>query len=742
MKKQLLRLYHFFPIQLLLMHFRRYQILLVFWFILFSTVNGNFASVFGAASLILAPEYLGKVSFYSASILGFAMGVFVMSWNITTFILHSKRFKFLATTTQPFFKYCLNNSLIPLSFLIFMLVKEINYQKFNELTGTTNILFLIEGFLVGYLLCIFISFFYFFNADKTILRDMQRKMGVPRKILYQIMTKEAQVDEDALPVGSYLNTVWKIRRARNVDHYNKFFLDSIFKKHHFAATLTVGFALILLIIMGYLTSYQVFRIPAAASVLGFFSVLIAFSGAFVYMMRSWAIPVIAGATLLLNWMITHQVIDTRSKAYGMDYLNPAQRPAYNFAHFNQLFNTRQVDSDMYRTRQILERWKARVAPEGGRPKMILINVSGGGSRAASWTMNVLQYADSILGGGLMKHTVLITGASGGIMGASYFRELYLEKQEGKPIDLYSKEYTADISSDLLNAVLSSYAINDFFTPFHHFHIGKNQYPVDRGYAFEQQLETNLDGVLNKTIGDYAEPERNAEIPMLIYNSTVTEDGRLMIISPQPVSYLTAPQYEHYNRAVRDIDGIDFCRFFAGQDPLDLRVTSAIRMCATFPYVLPNVYLPSNPIVDVMDAGLRDNFGEQTSLRFLHVFASWINANTSGVIFIQIRDSKKNDILPIESKGLGGILMEPLFTLQHNLSAFQDFNQDELYSNAEKLIHVDMNRLIFQYVPETHDKTAALNLHLTSREKVDIAAALYNSTNRSAFRFLAREMRQP
>jgi len=741
MKTFLYRAYHFFPIQLLLLHFRKYQILLVFWLILFSTVAGGFAKVFGAVSLFLAPEYLGRVSFSSTLILGFATGVFVMSWHITTFILHSKRFKFLATTTQPFFKYCLNNSIIPLAFLIFLLFREIWYQKYNELSDATTILLLIEGFLLGFLFCIFISFFYFFNADRTILRDMQRKMGGTKKILYQIMTKEAQVDEDALPVDRYFNSVTSVKKARNVDHYNKFFLDSIFKKHHFATFITIGAALVLIIIMGYLTQYEVFRIPAAASVLAFFSVLIAFSGAFVYMFRSWAILIIALLVLLLNWLLANGIIDTRSRAYGLNYLNVTQRPVYSFDHFNQIFNKKQFRSDKRNTEKILDRWKDRVAPEGNKPKLIVINVSGGGSRSATWTMNVLQRADSLLHGQLMTHTVLITGASGGMVGATYFRELYLEKLEGKPIDLYNGQYTTNVSKDLLNAIFSSFAINDFFTPFLHFKIGQNKYPIDRGYAFEQQLENNLGGVLNKTIGDYAAPETEALIPMLIFNSTITEDGRRMIISPEPVSYLTFPEYKYPNRSVRDIDGIDFCRFFKNQDPLDLRVTTAIRMSATFPYVLPNVYLPSNPTIDVMDAGLRDNYGQETSLRFLHVFSRWINENTSGVLFIQIRDTKKDEIMPIEKQtDLDNIVLDPLFTIQQNWTAMQDFNQDDLYAYAEEFLHVRMDRIIFQYVPEGSDQTAALNWHLTSREKADIAAALYNPTNRSSMRFLLHSMR--
>ena len=100
--------YYSFPIQLLVLHVRKYQVLLVFWFILFSTVRGDFMSTFGADSLFLAPEYLGAVNFLSAGIVGMATAVFIMSWHITTFILQSHQFKFLATTSKPFLKYFIN----------------------------------------------------------------------------------------------------------------------------------------------------------------------------------------------------------------------------------------------------------------------------------------------------------------------------------------------------------------------------------------------------------------------------------------------------------------------------------------------------------------------------------------------------------------------------------------------------------------------------------------------------------
>ena len=85
-------IFYSFPIQLVILHFRKYQILLIFWAVLVSGVDSGFMKSFGADSLFFVPEYLGEVNALSAAVVGVAMGVFFMSWNITTFILHTKRF--------------------------------------------------------------------------------------------------------------------------------------------------------------------------------------------------------------------------------------------------------------------------------------------------------------------------------------------------------------------------------------------------------------------------------------------------------------------------------------------------------------------------------------------------------------------------------------------------------------------------------------------------------------------------
>src|SRR5437764_2050345 len=137
MKAWLRGFYYSLPIQLLFLHFRRYQVLLVFWFMLFSIVDGVFMKSFGADSLYLAPEYLGNVTAISFAVVGIAIGMFIMSWHVTTFILFIRNFKFLATTTNPFLRYCINNSVIHMVFLVFYFFKDLHFDHFKAIISTT-----------------------------------------------------------------------------------------------------------------------------------------------------------------------------------------------------------------------------------------------------------------------------------------------------------------------------------------------------------------------------------------------------------------------------------------------------------------------------------------------------------------------------------------------------------------------------------------------------------------------------
>jgi hypothetical protein len=63
-----------------------------------------------------------------------------------------------------------------------------------------------------------------------------------------------------------------------------------------------------------------------------------------------------------------------------------------------------------------------------KPKLVILNTSGGGLRSALWTFTVLSNANEKLKSKLSQNLQMITGASGGMIGAAYFREIQLRKK--------------------------------------------------------------------------------------------------------------------------------------------------------------------------------------------------------------------------------------------------------------------------------------------------------------------------
>ena len=266
-----------------MLHLRKYQVLLLFWFVLGSAINGDFLSTFGADSLFLAPEYLGNVNAVSAAFVGIATAIFFMSWHITTFILHSKQFKFLATTSKPFLKYFLNNSVIPVLFLVFYCIKAIQFDRSRELMTIGEILVLIAGFVVGFLLLTITSLVYFFGAEKTMMRKMEPVLLNPTRYLTQFGQGGSHYHEKGmLRIEWFFNTRFKLKKPRNISHYSQEFIDTIFKRHHFSAVISIILAFLFLAMLGMFQENDVFKLPAAAGILILFSILIAASGALAY----------------------------------------------------------------------------------------------------------------------------------------------------------------------------------------------------------------------------------------------------------------------------------------------------------------------------------------------------------------------------------------------------------------------------------------------------------------------------
>ncbi|MCH2043884.1 MAG: patatin-like phospholipase family protein [Saprospiraceae bacterium] len=750
MKKRFTALYYSFPIQLVIIHFRSNLLLVFLWLLLFSIVAGGFARNMGFHYLFLDPEYLGHVNFWSFFIVGITFGIFSVAWNATTYVLNSHRFPFLASLNRPFAKFTFNNGLVPFFFTVFYLVNIVQFQWYNEFVADYSILFYCLGFLAGLLSMLLLTTIYFQYTNKDIISYDQKKRLKLSKMLKSLVVKhrERQLQlakhdpyKDAWRVDYFLTETFKLRIVRDVRHYNFELLERIFRQNHINAIVIQSISIAALILMGALVENPYFRIPTAASILILLSIITTIIGALTYWLQEWRTLFLLAIIFFVNKMMGLGWFYYANKGYGLDYKVPPT--SYTYAKLDSLCNKEQYLKDFNNTEKILENWRKKFGTSRllRKPRLVVICTSGGGLRASLFTMQALREIDKQLNGKLMKHTMLITGSSGGMLGAAYFRELYHQKQLGTSVDLQDPIYLENISKDIANAMSFTFIVNDIFIPWVNCNVNGYTYKQDRGYIFEQQLIENCGGLLGNDIAYYKEPEEKAIIPMMFVTPVLVNDGRQLVISPHKVSYMMRPPFLfEVEEELGEVDAVDFGALLENHNPYNMRFASALRMNATFPLFLPSAHLPTKPAMEVTDAGVRDNYGVEAMARFLTIYRNWIRKNTSGVTIIQIRANQKISKLP--KRKIHGLMdaFNPISSIL-NVDNVQDFHHDNSIAYVKSKIGYDKVDIVrFMYSPSKLDEKASLSLHLTQREKNDILSALYLEGNQESLKKLKESIK--
>lgn len=742
MKKQILdRWIYAFAFQLVIMHLKKNQVLMAYWVLLFGFTGGWFANKFGIPYLFLDPEYMGHVGGRAFLIMGLATGAFIMAFNISGFILNSFRFPFLASLSKTFQKWILNNFIIPCSYLIFYIVCVFRFQYYNQLKEPTEILINIGCFLIGVFAIVYSTWKYFLITNKDIYKlfgveDSEKETAAPLQIGKR---RKSRPDSRHWRVETYLTIPLKTNLVRDTSHYKPHMLQSVLKQNHINAAVVELLIFLTFIGLGVFRDYELFRIPAGASILLLFTMILMLSGVFRYWLRAWANTAIVGVFLLLNFLSQYEVFNPSNKAYGLDYSKP--KPAYSVSEAEKFYTDSIFNHDRKQTLDILEKWKATLSgEENQKPKMILLCVSGGGLRSSLFTFSVMMSIDSATGGKLMPHTRLISGSSGGLIGAAYYRSLYLEKKDSL-LSKRSLDYRNNTGKDLLNAVAFGFVVSDLFLNLQTIKDSTGRYIKDRAYAFEQQLNENTGFLLDKSMQYFSGPESEAAIPMMVIAPVIINDGRTFLISSTPVSYLLQAYSRQNNPFVSIPDGIEINHFFKDLNPGHLKLTSALRLNATFPYILPAASLPTEPAIEVMDAGIRDNYGIINAVRFLYAFKDWIEQNTSGVILVQIRDNyKKTKVDFSTSNTFWQKLTSPLKNATGNFILMQDYQNDQLLINASAWFKGELDFVMFE-MPQLDEKIS-LSLHLTNREKNFILDCVMNPFNRQSLMKLESHLNTP
>ncbi len=736
-------IYYSFMVQLILLHLKRHPILLSFWLLLFLSVTGVVGRVFGIPYLFLDPEYLGKVDFISFFIVGLCLGGFIMTFHIVSYMLNSYRFPFLATLHYPFYTYLINNSIIPLAFVLTYIISIYRFESsyLSGLSISFNIFSLLLALLAMWGL--FLAYFTSFNVNITKLESQSNEkkedgQEAPQNVSWEKLIRTARI----WPVENFISRKLRVRPVRGVEHYDTALLIRIFKQHHLTAFIIQILSLGILIFLGYFIEYPVFIIPAAGSVIILLATLMMFEGALSFWSRGWRFLAYTALFVLFSLLIRYGWADHRNEAYGLDYQVPP-RP-YISDTLAKINSFQAIEEDRKESLEILNNWFRKIIKKEGlarKPKMIFIAASGGGSRASAWSMAVMQKIDSTLPDRIFDHTMLMTGASGGMLGTAYYRELKYRQKKGEKIDPNAVKFYQNISKDLLNPLTEALVVNDFLFPWRTVTIDGKKYHKDRAYIFEHYFNINTEGVLDKRLMDYAIPEHEAAIPMMILSPTIINDERFLFISTHSVRYLTRPLRQDPTLSNASVDAVDFQSYFNYCHCENIKFTTALRLNATYPYILPPAQLPSIPSMQIMDAGIRDNYGIEAISRFLLTFSDWIDRNTSGVIIIGINAvNNDNPQVAVEkAPSLSRRILYPLWNLYYNWVQIQEYNNHYKIDHLSRLLEVPIDFIEFNYLPGKSERSASMSFHLTEGEKENIRNATREIPNLEALERLKRSL---
>jgi hypothetical protein len=265
---------------------------------------------------------------------------------------------------------------------------------------------------------------------------------------------------------------------------------------------------------------------------------------------------------------------------------------------------------------------------------IIVAAAGGGSQAAAWTTKVISELAAQIPShagerdGFADNVALISGVSGGSVGALYVGAALSGKLDDdlnkQPSNGFDYDAACDPSAPrrphtplvLASLLARQSSIDDIawalvnpdvwhvLQPFFRDQI------MDRGWALERSIEERTH--LQETyLPDWAARAADAErpFPAFIFNATSAESG-------WPVALSTAdfPSSRNLRARTRKVQSI--AKLFDGN--VKLRVSTAARLSATFPYVSPAARPErwGREPHHLVDGGIYDNFGLLAAMDWL------------------------------------------------------------------------------------------------------------------------------
>jgi hypothetical protein len=258
-------------------------------------------------------------------------------------------------------------------------------------------------------------------------------------------------------------------------------------------------------------------------------------------------------------------------------------------------------------------WASRY-DQNAAPAMILATASGGGIVAAGWTARALAGLDESLGEQFTNSLALVSGVSGGSVGAMYFLDrLPADRQlddaaRARIVDGAEASALGAVGWGLVYPDLWRALAGPVFATV-------SDLAFDRGWAIEQAWRRWL--VPSKeplSLVGWREGVARGSRPASIFNATLVETGERLMLTPQDT------KSEHGARGFLDLYANECPRETPGCRS-DVAILTAARLSATFPYVSPMArgrWLETRDALPyhTADGGYYDNSGVLSAIQWL------------------------------------------------------------------------------------------------------------------------------
>ncbi|MBS1830463.1 MAG: patatin-like phospholipase family protein [Acidobacteria bacterium] len=328
---------------------------------------------------------------------------------------------------------------------------------------------------------------------------------------------------------------------------------------------------------------------------------------------------------------------------------------------------------------------------------VIVCAQGGGIQAAAWTAQVLTSLDEQVNLKFAPMVRLISGVSGGALGAMYVAAGY---QDGKLTNHESIRGAAEASS--LEAIAHALVYRDIPRLLFPFGTSLRDRGVSAETVWASQPAAPPRGNL---LGAWRKQAEDGKRPAMIFNSMIAETGERFAIGT-----VDLPGRQPGRR--------QFYEYFPG---FDLHPVTAARLAASFPYVSPAPRLRAKDVSGhhFVDGGYFDNYGVVSAIDFL-LAATSKPGNVKRILLVEIlafQDAAAKGV----NQSLRGWVYQLVAPPQALLAMKEAAQRSRNLSDLRLLEEVLRSRnLAWKHVTFRYDAPGApLSWHLTEDERQSV-----------------------